>query len=396
MSERLKQDAAVDEPGLVGARWWQDSVVDPVGRRSVILGLLAAGTAVGLTAVVVESCKPDTKDGRMRSIDLQRKYGWSFGAATENLVFNGVSTEPYDPSRLNWMTAELSPRVAAHKPFYVSTLFESPTAMPTATTPGDPTPIPPLKNALKPIFTSTMRDILAIAQAMGQALAQIPGVAVVVDLDGQDSVAFAAGASQWLDPVFLFDNWPHPHGVVAAHMTLAAAAYFQPMLAKAAQAGSGVAPPLFVLDRQRLAAYRDDATQFDNRWIAKMPSPSALKGLGVKQIVYVTPTSHSPYELDDLNDDLVSDAKAGVAITVLDGLSSLDARNPPAAPTLVAYAPVLRKTPYSLGPGPYFVRQTGSDFGTVPVVLAASTGALLGVVWSRSGTWNRSSGGWGG
>ena len=46
MSERpLRQDARVDEPGIVGARWWQDSVVDPVGRRQAILTLLVASVA---------------------------------------------------------------------------------------------------------------------------------------------------------------------------------------------------------------------------------------------------------------------------------------------------------------------------------------------------------------
>src|SRR5689334_23419108 len=54
------------------------------------------------------------------------------------------------------------------------------------------------------------------------------------------------------------DNWPHPKGVVPAHQTLAAAAYFQPLFAKRAGVGS---PPMLVLDRRRLAAYTDDRSE---------------------------------------------------------------------------------------------------------------------------------------
>ncbi len=83
----------------MGARWWQDSVIDPVGRRHAILGLLAAGVGIGVAGLVIDACEP-TRKARIGALDLQRKYGWSFGASTESLVFNGVSTEPFDPSRL--------------------------------------------------------------------------------------------------------------------------------------------------------------------------------------------------------------------------------------------------------------------------------------------------------
>jgi hypothetical protein len=390
VSERpLRQDAAVDEPGLVGARWWQDSVIDPVGRRTTILTLLAVGAGVAVVGLGVEACEP-TREQRLGALALQRKYGWSFGAATESLVFNGVSTEPFDPSRLGQMVTDLAPRVASHRPFYVQTLFESPTAMPTATSAADPTPIPPLKTALKPIFTNGMRDMFKLAQALAQPLASLPATAVVVDLDGQDSVAFAAGASQALDPVFLFDNWPHPHGVVPAHLTLAAAAYYQPLFASAAQQGSRTAPALFVLDRQRLAPYRDDATQFDNRWVARMPSAGALRSLGVAKLLYVAPSGHAPPELDDLNDDLVGDRAAGLSISVVD-VSVLDATHLPAS-IGTSYTPVPRRTSFSSG-SPGGSRPTPVEFASVPIVVGLVGGTFLGVRWSRSGTWNRGGGG---
>src|SRR5262249_6560457 len=161
--------------------------------------------------------------GRRAALELQRQYGWSFGAATESLVFNGQSTEPFDRERLSRMAQELAPRLAKHAPFYVQTLFESPSALPKSVCEGDPATIVPLKTALQPILTTAMKDAFARADRAVDALAT-PGTALVIDLEGPSSVAFAAAASRRFDPVFLFDNWPHPRGVVAAHLTLAAAA----------------------------------------------------------------------------------------------------------------------------------------------------------------------------
>lgn len=390
MSERpLRQDARVDEPGLVGARWWQDSVIDPVGRRHTILTLLAVGVGLGVVGLGIDACEP-TKKSRLGALDLQRKYGWSFGAATESLVFNGQSTQAFDRSRLSWMVADFTPRVAAHRPFYVQTLFESPTALPTAVSEGDPTAIPSLKDALQPIFTQGMHDIFKWVQANVDALAAVSGAALVVDLDGQDAVAFAAGALARFDPVFLFDNWPHPHGVVPAHLALAAAAYYQPMFAAAATTSqAGASAPMFVLDRQRLATYTDSATQFDNRWVARMPGVQALRSMGIKKLLYVGPVS-TTHELDDLNDDFVTDHAAGISIALLD-VTAIDALQLKSQLS-VDYVPVARRTLFSSGVAGGG-RPTPPEFGSVPVVLSLVGGTLLGIAWSRSGTWNR---GWGG
>jgi len=193
--DALQRDALVDEPSLVGARWWQDSVVDPVGRRRVIETLLAAGVGLGLVAATVDQCEVTTQS-RAGALDLQRKYGWSFGAAAEGLVYNGQTTEPFDPDRLARMLADFAPRSPAHRPFYVQTLFEAPTAVQAARAEGDPAPIAPLATSLRPISTTAMNDAFERAQAAAGALAALPGVALVVDLDGPESVAFAAGACE--------------------------------------------------------------------------------------------------------------------------------------------------------------------------------------------------------
>ena len=111
------------------------------------------------------------------------------------------------------------------------------------------------------------------AYAVGEALARLAGwrqgLAVLVDLPGPEAVAFAAGAADVFEPVLLLDNWPHPHGVVPSHLTLAALAYYQPRFAS--QKERVVSAPLFVLDRARLTAFSEETDRFDNRYYARMP-----------------------------------------------------------------------------------------------------------------------------
>jgi hypothetical protein len=291
------------------------------------------------------------------------------------------------------MVAELTPRGRGHRPFYVPTLFEAPSALPRTVAEGDPGTIASLRQALRPIFTSSMRSAFAWAERYAPWLASVPGACLVVDLNGPESVAFAAGASGRFDPVFLFDNWPHPRGVVPAHLTLAAAAYYQPMFALG---GPVESPPMFVLDRRRLAPYTDNAAQFDNRWVARMPSTKELQGLGAKTLLYVAPSLTMPCELDDLNDDFVAYAIGGFSIVALDvtGDEPKALHDPTDVATLLGttYLPMPRRTPFSNG-NPGTGRPIPDQFGSVPVVVSALGGTLLGVAWSRSGSWNR---GWGG
>ena len=160
------------------------------------------------------------------------------------------------------------------------------------------------------------------------------GIAVIVDLLGPESVAFAAGCAGTLDPVILFDNWPHPRGVVLSHLTLAACAYYQPLFAKARAAllaAKTSAPPIFLLDRARLTSYSDDSKQFDNRYVARVPSVSQLSKLGISRTLYVTPTD-ADLELDDLNDDFVYTARQGAQLRAVAATSF--ASHAAATPTL--------------------------------------------------------------
>jgi hypothetical protein len=461
--EPFERDEHVDKPGIIGARWWQEGLaqVDPVARRSALKGILiGAGALVGVGTVIAlasssssaaaqktEGADEDFKTDQKLALDMQREYGWNFGATSDRLVFDGTSTAPFDKSRLSSLALDLVPTNASYAPFFVRSLLDAPTALRKTTPAGDPDTFTPLKDVLVPIFTAAMDA----AYRRGKALANLfdaahhdgtKSIAVIVDLPGPEAVAFAAGASSALDPVFLFDNWPHPKGVVASHLTLAACAYYQPLFA--AKNTPPIAPPLFVLDRNRLSAYSDDAKQFDNRYIARVPSTPVLAKLGISRVLYITP-SDVDRELDDLNDDFVYTVKQGAQLKLLGasalasglaptpppGTTTTDAGvvdtgpqyfyggdptthewfwidypwsapytpkggKPPVEPTFSrtgpSYVPVARPSPFSTGAlAGSLTPPRPIAFGTVPVVIAATTGVILGAKMSRSGSWTRSS-----
>ncbi len=441
----FERDHLIDKPGIVGARWWQQSLVEEekVGaRRDVLTKLLVAGGALGVLGMVIASAnnedtpspnQADTPVGGVRSaLDMQREFGWSFGADTEQLTFDGASTLPFDRSALARMPDDLRPARPDLLPYYLPTLFQSPSAKPSASPLGETGGPTPLGEALRPIISTAMESAYRRGQGLASLFRPDPaGVALVIDLEGPASVAFAAGAFAIFDPVFGFDNWPHPRGVVPAHLTLGAAAYYQPLFAR--KKAGNEHPAMFVLDRARLARYVDDGARFDNRYVAKLPPAAALLTLGIKRVLYVVPTLAETIELDDLNDDFVMYAAAGVDVKLVAASSfAPDPQDPgnatdgpphhyggsarshaafwsdygwssPPAPkndppvTLtpgIAYTPIPRATNYSSGRvGGSPTRPRPANFGTVGVMMAGASGAILGASMSRSGSWNRSSGG---
>ena len=442
----FEREEVTSQPGIIGASWWQASL-DELGasltrRRAIGLALGAGGAVVGfgaLIALIAHGCSEQDEPEvlRKKSLEMQVTYGWNFGAPQESVTFDGVSTLPFDRSALTRLASDLRPRSARYTGFYTPTLFESPSARPLSSFVDEPETIVPLDQVLMPIFTPSMRRAYRQGEALASLVAEqsLSTALVIVDLDGPESVAFAAGASEALEPIFTFGNWPHPRGVVKAHRTLSAAAYFQPLFAKAQQRGAR--PALVVLDRQRSSPYRDDATQFDNRYLPLVPTPAALWQWGVSHVLYVTQgpvDRESPdlnqtflaYQATDIEVKLVSaDAfapQSGVPQEVDNGslLVPTNTRvryfyggNPSThnyfwhdypwskKPTAAAVEPNTSRPGRSYhavadGPSVHPQSLAGTALGTVAMAVSRQSGRIMGPLLNRNGSWNRSDGSYGG
>lgn len=455
MNEPFQRTHLTDNPGIIGARWWQESLAiagDPVARRQALQGLAIVGASLlGVGVIGSLACRSASGDDDSRvekrdALAMQRDYGWSFGAEADPLTFDGQSQAPFNRAALDTLVADLTPPTAALRPYYVPTLLQAPPAMPRLTVQGSTTPVKPLREVLTPINTPAMREAYRQGKALASLFEGTPtDRLVIVDMDGPLSVAFAAGAASVFEPVFVLDNWPHPLGVVPSHLTLAAVAYYQPLFVKA-RAARRSAYPLLVLDRARVAPYSSEATQFDNRYVARLPSAANLKTLGVKRVLNVNPSASYPNETDDLNTDLLEYTRSGVEVR---GAAATDFRPDPATPPTppagqpapatpddwppyfyggdagshywfwndykwnapqkpakkapsgvsglaTSYAPTPRTTLYS-GTGTGTAKTRPAGMGAMPVLVAAATGLVVGAAVSRSGSYNRyGSSSWGG
>jgi hypothetical protein len=319
------RQAWFQEDALLGARWWNESFqafvaapapADTQARRhflTIAAVLLSGGILLGWEALQSRRRDDDLPDN-VDALELQRRAGWDVGHPSSVPGFDGATI--FDAAgasdwraRLRDLAAALSPdpRLA---PYAVPTLFQS------LADPANER----LRAMLRPIRTPEMEEAFARGQALAE-LATKPDapsdLALIIDLPGPSAVAVAAGLSARFAPVFTFDNWPHPLGVVPSHLTLGAAVYHRPTFEAAARSRPQPSPPAFVLDSNRLNPYRDQADTFDNRYVARLPAASNLQALGVRRILYVRPDASSLTELDDLNDDFVAYERAGIEVRAL-------------------------------------------------------------------------------
>jgi hypothetical protein len=303
---------------VVGAQWWQEGLeraTDPSRRRAMI-ALAAAGGSIAAAGVIVALLSgSDEKETAVDSLDLQEKEGWDVGQPGGTLPFPGATMQDAENGR-SWQAAlttlgrRLAPARIDLLAYHVPTLFQvlqSPSAA------GLRGMITPVRSRAQDLAFARGRGILALFKA----LPKMPSdTAIIVDLPGPEAVALTAGLAAGFDPVFLFDNWPHPAGVVPAHLTIAAALYYLVVFDRAKRERPSPAPPVFVLDRNRLTPYIDADRQFDNRYMARLPNAEGFRKLGVQHLLYVT---DNPFlrELDDLNADFVAVGAAGIDVKVL-------------------------------------------------------------------------------
>ncbi len=429
MTTKFRLLTEVDTPTVVGKAWWNEALKLTQGgdARRAAMVVIGAGAAFMVVPPLLSAIFGDSDDGpgtntiRKPALDLQRQNGWSFGVADEarTLQFVGGSPDPTLRQRLPRLVDDLAPSNTRHASMYVPTLFQSlkETTAPVASATEDAlrNTFVPLVDVIQPVRTADMSNAEVDARWLRSAFkSRTGGFALIVDLPGPEAVAFAAELADTFDPVFLFDNWPHPRGVVPAHMTLAAAVAQQDRFAQMKSVRSPSAPPMFVLDRNRLAPYTDEATQFDNRSLARLPNVAWLTALGINRVLYVAPNNATVIDSDDVNEDLLSFGSNGVDVRAVqladyypsgsaDEAASLFAARyglaqtpppPPAAPTpSSSWVPTPRTSAFSGGrasPAPSHPRPAG--FGEVPVVVDAATGLMLGALIYRAGSWNTRSG----
>jgi hypothetical protein len=300
------------------ASWWQ-----PLTRREFAGGALAvtAVAAIAGTQAGCCLCSPSKPEGPPESeavedsLSLQKANGWAIGQEEKPLVLQG-KTDADAKGGQDWRTylspdalvTALTPAAAEWQPYFVPTLVQSL---------GQPT----LATKMSPEYDDSMKE----AQARGESIAKtlLPATEkanttlIVIDMPGRQAVAMAAGMADTAHLAFSFDNWPHPIGVVKSHDTLAALLYYAgDIAAKKAKLGAD-APLAVVLDNNRLQPFTNPDTQFDNRYVAKMPEPDVLKAKGIKNILYITPDRTQERELDDLNDLFVDYKKGDMQVAVL-------------------------------------------------------------------------------
>lgn len=345
-----------DQEELLGARWWHEGMrmtfapaprstgtasLDESRRRALRVLAITGGGLVLFGAMAVR-CSSDSSSSSGRSsasgvvehdsLALQRANGLAWQAADvpfawgNDVIATTDDGKPFDPAWLPALAGELGPSDPRWLPFYVPTLFQAPTANGSAA----------LVAGFRMVRSTAMQRAFARGQAVRELLEhaeQAERWLLVVDLPGPESVAFAAALRPAVNVVFAFDNWPHPRGVVPAHLTLGAAVHYRARLlaTDAAGAAMGPLPTALVLDRDRLDDYRNEPDRFDNRYRAKTPPAAELRKLGVDRVLYVVPERAAPQELDDLNARFVEYREANIDVRLL-GLVDLQSAAPPNTP----------------------------------------------------------------
>jgi hypothetical protein len=448
----FKRVFSVDDPAMQGAQWWQDSVDGNAGltRRTTLIAVgVGVGTYLAYRAIDVIASADVPETTRLETaLSMQRRFGWSFGAhgsPLRTLPFAAAGIA--DAKTVGQL--DLPPAEGWLRPFYAGVLAEAPTAIPTESS-NEGTEPQALAGLIPAIVLDGMDSAFRVGAWFPEHLPGVGDAALIVDLAGVESVAFAAGACGAYSPVFCFGNWPHPNGVVDAHGVLAALAYFQPLFqssTQTVQALGGKRSPLFCLDGQRLAPYDGDTLTFDNRYRVTLPTAEILKKNGIRTVVHVVANAAEPVR-EDLVDPFAAYAAAGLVVRRVATAEFLPPANelkltkiaqfaiaaleasakkpkvfggfadfyrrfslaypdviPPAADSLGALrhggAPVekLADAPfgsaYTWRPLAKPLATPPAQIGLVPVVLVGAV--VVGAEMARRrGTWTRASGGWGG
>jgi hypothetical protein len=353
------------------APWWREALLPRLRRHAVVWAATPLGLLSGCWEFLedlqhghpVQAADLDEYVTRVDALALQRAEGWNAGDPDRPVVLQGAS--PVDAAggeswrqALTSLVERLRPQSARLMPWYVPTLFQSLL--------GEANEL--LRDSIQPLHTPDMDDDFGRGLAV-RGLFETAGwpndTAVVIDAPGPLAVAVAAALADRFEPVFTFANWPHPQGVVPAHETLAAVLYYLPLFEWARSVRPAGAPPVWVLDGNRLNPYADAGGRFDNRYLVKLPSAADLTALGIKHVLYVG----GERELDDLNAAFVELCARGVDVKRVEldefqrGVAIEEEREEPSVPVWVAG---LWLGGFWYGGDPYWQAQFWEGYGWYP------------------------------
>jgi hypothetical protein len=284
-----------------------------ISRRSMGKGL-AWAAVLGMAGVTLyKFAGDDNSEVAYDSLELQKKEGWNVGSSEKTLYFPAGATA-YDSMRKTWsgydhnyLISVYQPRGSQWQPFFVPTLMQS-LAQPT------------LNSQIRPLNTVVMDDAYKRAEGLRNLISQSANAnqtLIIADLPGPASIALGAAMADAAQLVPVFDNWPHPLGVVNSHETLGAMVYYAREIEEKKTKLKDDAPAIMLLDSNRLATYSDESLQFDNRYLAKLPPTDQLKQRNIQQVIYLVKDPSQEKELDDINDDLVEWQKNGIDVRML-------------------------------------------------------------------------------
>lgn len=296
-----------ERPG--SADWFRKQL----SRRTVGIGM-AVAAAAGMAGVSLYKLAPGSdSESSLDSLELQRREGWNVGASDQ--AWRSVPGEVARDSRNQawsgfdpgYLISIYQPAPETWRPYFVPTLLQSL---------GQPS----LNERIRLIHNPEMASAYAQAGGLRELLAQTPDAArtlLIADLPGPTAVAVGAAMADVATLVPVFDNWPHPLGVVPAHETLGAMIYYAHEVEEKRSRVAADAPALLLLDSRRLAPYADADNQFDNRWMARVPPAAELRRRNVNQVIYLVRDESQSAELDDLNDEFVDWQKNGINVRML-------------------------------------------------------------------------------
>jgi len=241
-----------------------------------------------------------------------------------------------------------------------------------------------VQSAAKPMKNDSVARLEAGALEFIRSF-NFKNAAVFIDLPGEQSVAWGAMLqAEGLQPVAMFNNWPHQAGLLRLERPLGALIYYADAVSK--KPSSELALPAFLLERSRLGQKGVDPSSdvFDNRFFhpsTDFPPAALLKDRGVARIVYVNPRGTAPgAEEDDLNEYFVELARHQMEFTYV--------KAGPQTAEMAIVVPTSRTT--------IFTKENLVQYVTSPSYRPHYYHSYPHYYYWHTNYWSRSSGAWGG